>query len=49
MQNTNLYAHSKNAGEGGRRPWKDMGIAHLKIWIGIIIYIGVHSPKSGSM
>ncbi|RPB00531.1 hypothetical protein L873DRAFT_1842950 [Choiromyces venosus 120613-1] len=49
VQNTNLYAHGKGAGEQGRRPWKDITIAHLKIWLGIVIYMGVHSPKSGSM
>ena len=49
MQNTNLYAHSKNEEEGGRQPWKDIGIAHLMICIGIIIYISVHSAKSGSI
>jgi len=49
VRNTNLYAQGKRAGGEGQRPWKDIHISHLNIWIGIVIYIGVHSPRSGSM
>ena len=49
VRNTNLYAEGNGVGRGGQRPWKNIQISHLKIWIGIVIYIGVHSPRSGSM
>ena len=49
VRNTNLYAEGKGAGREGQRPWKNIQLSHLKIWIGIVIYMGVHSPRSGSM
>ena len=49
VRNTNLYAQGERAGGEGQRPWKDIQISHVKIWIGIVIYMGVHSPRSGSM
>jgi len=49
VRNTNLYAKEKGAGGEGQRPWKDIQISHLKIWIGIVIYMGVHSPRSSSI
>jgi hypothetical protein len=38
---TNAYAAFKNAGGPGRRQWKDTTAAELKIWLGLIIYMGV--------
>ena len=40
-QNTNHYAYMKGAGEPGHRRWKDMTIAELKIFLGLVIYMGV--------
>lgn len=44
--NTNRYAASKNvglpgAGQQTRRPWKEVTVPELKIWLGIIIYMSV--------
>lgn len=39
-RNTNAYAASKDAGNGGRR-WKPVTTAEMKIWIGLIIYMSV--------
>ena len=49
VRNTNLYAEGKGPRREGQRPWKNIQISHLKIWIGIVIYMGVHSPRTGSI
>ena len=46
VTNTNKYATSKNAGIPGagqesRRPWKEVTVPELKIWLGLIIYMSV--------
>jgi hypothetical protein len=38
--NTNEYAQSKNAGIGGRE-WTELTLDELKIWMGILLYMGV--------
>lgn len=48
-QNTNAYAEHKQARERGKREWKLIQAAHLKIWFGIVIYMGVYALKSGKM
>jgi len=40
-ENTNNYASFKGAGNAGSRPWKSTTPAELKIFFGIIIYMGV--------
>lgn len=47
--NTNSYAISKNAGEGGRRRWRPTNAAELMIFIGLIIYMGVFKSMRGSL
>ena len=39
--NTNTYAATKGAGRPGSHPWKPTSVAELKIFFGIIIYMGV--------
>ena len=39
MTNTNEYAQSKNAGIG--RVWTILTLIELKIWFGIVIYMGI--------
>lgn len=46
-QNTNAYAAMKEASKEGKREWKELQPGELKIWHGIIIYMGVHASKSG--
>ena len=41
VQNTNQYAASKNAGGNGTRPWKPTSIPEMKIFFGLIIYMGI--------
>jgi len=46
VQNTNQYAASKNAGGNGTRPWKPTSIPEMKIFFGLIIYMGIFpSPQ----
>lgn len=49
VRNTNAYTEFKNAEAGGGRSWKPIHTAHLKIWFGIVIYMGIHGPKSGKL
>ena len=48
-QSTNEYARRKRAGEsspGSGRYWTDTTVVDIKIFLGILIYIGVHrSPR----
>lgn len=46
-QNTNLYAEQKGAGKPGSRPWRPTCAAELKIFCGILIYMGVNRGISG--
>ena len=41
VQNTNQYAASKNAGLQGGRSWKPTSIPEMKVFFGLIIYMGV--------
>jgi hypothetical protein len=43
--NTNKYARIKDAGETGRE-WHDTSTAHIKIFLAILIYMGVHISPS---
>jgi hypothetical protein len=49
VSHTNEYAKWKEAGSRGKRNWEEIQIVHLKIWLGIVIYMGVHGPKSRKM
>jgi hypothetical protein len=43
--NTNNYAKAKNAGQSGR-DWHETTTAEIKIFLAILIYMGVHiSPR----
>ena len=44
VQNTNLYAYSKNT--GGGRKWKDLTIGEFKIWLAILIYASIFKLPS---
>jgi hypothetical protein len=52
IKNTNAYAQLKDANSGDvawklpKRIWKDISKSELKIWIGILIYMGVFSNCS---
>lgn len=43
VQNTNAYATQKGAGAPGHRLWRATSIPELKIFLGLIIYMGVFS------
>jgi hypothetical protein len=43
--NTNKYAKAKNAGQSGRE-WHETTASDIKIFIAILIYIGVHISPS---
>lgn len=49
VQNTNSYAGLKGAGDNGRRRWRPTSAAELKVFIGIIIYMGVHKAMHGPL
>lgn len=40
-ENTNAYAASKNAGDAGTRAWTEVAAHEIRVFIGIIIYMGV--------
>jgi hypothetical protein len=44
VQNTNVYAYSKKAGEG--RKWEELTTGEFKIWIAILIYAGIFKLPS---
>src|SRR5437764_12862440 len=44
--NTNTYAALSGAGQPGKRAWRETTAAEIKVFIGILIYMGVHqSPQ----
>lgn len=45
-KNTNAYAEHKNAGQGGRR-WKATTAGEIMIFVGLLIYMGVHKARIG--
>lgn len=48
--NTNLYVEAKSAGVApGMRDWQPVAQEELRIWIGMIIYMGIFSGKSSSI
>jgi len=47
---TNLYAEAKAAGVAqGTRDWRPIVPGELRVWIGMIIYMGIFSGKSSSI
>src|SRR6266540_5543983 len=44
IKNTNIYAYSKNAGEGCK--WKDLTIGEFRIWLAILIYASIFKLPS---
>jgi hypothetical protein len=44
VRNTNIYASGKGAGIG--RPWTDLNLPEIKIWLGIVIYAGIFKSPS---
>jgi len=44
-ENTNLYASSKGAGNAGSRPSKSTTLAEVKIFWGIIVYMGLFTSS----
>jgi len=45
-ENTNVYAEYKNAGQRGRR-WKKTTAGEIIIFVGLVIYMGVHKARIG--
>ena len=46
--NTNAYAALKTSEclQGGGRKWKAVSTLELSIWLGIVVYMGVHNPPA---
>jgi hypothetical protein len=43
--NTNAYEETKRTEFSGRA-WKELTLDELRIWLGIVIYLGVHSSPA---
>jgi hypothetical protein len=43
--NTNAYERTKSTESTGR-VWKELTLDELRIWLGIVIYMGVHSSPT---
>ena len=46
--NTNAYAALKSSErlQGGGRKWKAVSTTELSIWLGIVVYMGVHNSSA---
>ncbi|CAG8586621.1 4867_t:CDS:1, partial [Paraglomus occultum] len=42
VENTNKYEQMKGFSDSDRRPWSPLTLKELKIWIALVIYMGVH-------
>jgi hypothetical protein len=45
IKDTNAYEETKRTQSSGRA-WKELTLDELRIWLGIVIYLGVHSSPA---
>jgi hypothetical protein len=44
---TNAYAKAHEAGEPHHREWKDTSAGEIMVWLGLVVYMGVHGQRGG--
>jgi hypothetical protein len=47
VESTNAYAKTHGAGEPHHREWRDTTVREMKVWLGLVIYMGVWGQRGG--